>query len=197
VRGLLAAWRADPEFVLNHPAYAGATILVASPVFGLRAPGEQVASALAGYGFRVVISAEFSDILYDAMINAGIVLAQVPAKVADELLFAVEENPQISIMIDLDRCEVSTRGGLCAGFEIEEGARRRLGSGRDALADLLLAAQRSLASRDLAVDVRIRLQRRLMAICDAMKAPGADSFRGRRRLERFLEELSRADAGGS
>ena len=65
------------------------------------------------------------------------------------------------------------------------------------LADRLLAARRSLAARELAVDQRARLAVRLTAICDAMKAPGADTAHGERRLQKFLEELGRADGGGT
>lgn len=64
------------------------------------------------------------------------------------------------------------------------------------LAERLLAAQRSLGSLDIVADVRIRLQRRLMAICDATKAPGADPDRCVRRLEQFLEEIDRLSVGG-
>lgn len=60
------------------------------------------------------------------------------------------------------------------------------------LADALLAAQRRLGTLDLAAEDRIRLQRRLTAICDAMKSPGADAGRGERRLGEFLAELDRA-----
>jgi hypothetical protein len=50
--------------------------------------------------------------------------------------------------------------------------------------------QRLLGSADLVDDERLRLQRRFAAICDAMKAPGADTARGAWRLERFLADLA-------
>jgi 3-isopropylmalate/(R)-2-methylmalate dehydratase small subunit len=169
--------------------YSGATILISGPDSGISQAREQAARALAGCGFRAVISSRFSDFFHNEMIQVGIVLARLPDNAVDKLLHAVEADPRIPITIDLARREVTAHGGPCAVFEIAEYARQRLMAGTDALADRLMAAQRSLASCDLAADLRVRLQRRLTAICDAMKAPDADLDRGKRRLEKFLEEL--------
>ena len=54
--GLFAAWRADPDFVLNKPAYAGADVLVAGPDFGTDSSREHAVWALQNYGFKAVIS---------------------------------------------------------------------------------------------------------------------------------------------
>ena len=170
-------------------SYSGATILISGPDSGISQASAQAARSLVDCGFRAVISSRFSDIFYNEMIQAGIVLARLPDNVVDRLLHAVEADPRIPIAIDLARREVIVRGGPCAVFEIAEYARQRLMAGTDALADRLMAAQRSLASCDLGADLRIRLQRRLMAICDAMKAPDADLDRGKRRLEKFFEDL--------
>ena len=201
--GLFAQWRQDPEFVLNQSAYAGATILIAGSDFGSGPPRPEAAWALAGHGFRVVISPRFSDILYNDMTQAGIALARLPGNVVDKLLQTVEADPRILIAIDLDRREVRAGSEPCIVFEIDEYARQRLMAGQDAdgladqlLADQLLAAQRRLASCDLGLERQTRLRRRLMAICDAMKAPGADAAHGARRLKKFLDELDRAEHGG-
>lgn len=194
--GPLAASREDPRFVPSLGAYAGATILIcgpgsaAWPADGQAAHG-QAAHGLACHGFRVVISAGFDDILYNEMIQAGILPVQLPVNAVDNLLRAVEADPAIPLEVDLARREVSASGQPCWTFEIAEYARQRLMAGTDVLADRLLAAQRGLDACDLGADQRFRLQRRLMAICDAMKAPGADPNLGKRRLEKFLEELDR------
>src|SRR5450830_1913877 len=60
--GLFAAWRKDPEFVLNQPAYAKGTILVAGVDFGIGSSREHAVWALQNYGFKVVISSRFADI---------------------------------------------------------------------------------------------------------------------------------------
>ena len=54
--GLFAAWRADPDFVLNQPQYAGADVLVAGPDFGTGSSREHAVWALQNYGFKAVIS---------------------------------------------------------------------------------------------------------------------------------------------
>ena len=60
--GLFAAWRQDPDFVLNRPEHAGATVLVAGPDFGTGSSREHAVWALLDYGFRVVVSPRFADI---------------------------------------------------------------------------------------------------------------------------------------
>jgi 3-isopropylmalate/(R)-2-methylmalate dehydratase small subunit len=57
--GLFAAWRNDPDFVLNSPLYKGATILVAGPDFGTGSSREHAVWALLDYGFKVVLSSRF------------------------------------------------------------------------------------------------------------------------------------------
>jgi hypothetical protein len=64
-----------------------------------------------------------------------------------------------------------------------------LGGGTGSLAERLAAAQRVLASIAIDDDVRARFQRRLAAICDALKAPGADAARCARRLDLLLTDL--------
>ena len=66
--GLFAAWRADPEFVLNHPAYRGGSVLVAGPDFGTGSSREHAVWALKDYGVRAVLSSRFADIFRG---NAG------------------------------------------------------------------------------------------------------------------------------
>jgi 3-isopropylmalate/(R)-2-methylmalate dehydratase small subunit len=171
----------------------GATILIAGPGCGIGSWWPGAGREMAGNGFRAMISARFDEILYNDMIQAGIVLAQLPANVVDGLLQTVEANPGILLSIDLRRREVRAGSRTCVVFAIDECARQRLMAGRDALADRLQAAQRSLASRDLGAVQRSRLQRRLMAICDAIKVPGADMAHDARRLDKFLGDLGRAD----
>ncbi|HBW20118.1 MAG TPA: hypothetical protein DEH11_14465 [Actinobacteria bacterium] len=62
---------------------------------------------------------------------------------------------------------------------------------RGALAARLLAAQRGLAAADLPAEARMRLHRRLAAVCDALKSPAADAAAAGRRLEAFLAALDR------
>src|SRR6187200_3377631 len=70
--GLFAAWRKDPLFVLNNPAYAGASILVTGPDFGTGSSREHAVWALQDYGFKVVIGARFGDIFRGNAGKAGL-----------------------------------------------------------------------------------------------------------------------------
>ncbi|WP_235608757.1 3-isopropylmalate dehydratase small subunit, partial [Frankia casuarinae] len=60
--GLFAQWRADDGFVLNEPAYAAASILLAGSDFGTGSSREHAVWALQDYGFRAVLSPRFADI---------------------------------------------------------------------------------------------------------------------------------------
>ena len=60
--GLFAAWRQDPEFVLNKPEFANGTVLVTGADFGTGSSREHAVWALQNYGFRAVISSRFADI---------------------------------------------------------------------------------------------------------------------------------------
>ena len=81
-------WRYDkqgqpiPSFVLNNPAYAGARILVAGRNFGSGSSREHAAWAIAGYGFRVVVSSFFADIHKQNELNNGV----LPVVVTDAFL---------------------------------------------------------------------------------------------------------------
>src|SRR4030088_2383657 len=74
--GLFAAWRNDPEFILNRPERAGASVLVAGPDFGTGSSREHAVWALQNYGFRAVISSRFADIFRGNSGKAGLVAAQ-------------------------------------------------------------------------------------------------------------------------
>ncbi|MGZ4470220.1 MAG: 3-isopropylmalate dehydratase small subunit, partial [Nocardioidaceae bacterium] len=75
--GLFAAWRKDPQFVINQPEYDGATVLVAGPDFGTGSSREHAVWALMDYGFKVVLSSRFADIFRGNSGKAGLVAAQV------------------------------------------------------------------------------------------------------------------------
>src|SRR5690606_13525388 len=83
--GLFAAWRNDPEFVLNQPAYSDATVLVAGPDFGTGSSREHAVWALQNYGFKVIISPRFGDIFRGNSGKAGLLAAQVDEKVVAAL----------------------------------------------------------------------------------------------------------------
>jgi 3-isopropylmalate/(R)-2-methylmalate dehydratase small subunit len=114
--GLFAAWREDPAFVLNEPAYAGATILIAGTDFGIGSSREHAVWALADYGFRAVIAPRFGDIFRTNATKAGLLPVRLPADVVSALHDAVESDPATQITVDLDDRTVScpAAGGLAA-----------------------------------------------------------------------------------
>jgi 3-isopropylmalate/(R)-2-methylmalate dehydratase small subunit len=77
-KGLFAAWREDPSFVLNQSQYAGATILVAGTDFGIGSSREHAVRALTDYGFRAVIAPRFGDIFRTNSTKAGLLPVVLP-----------------------------------------------------------------------------------------------------------------------
>ncbi|MCW2802705.1 MAG: leuD [Propionibacteriaceae bacterium] len=128
--GLFAAWRNDPDFVLNRPAFAGATILIPGPDFGTGSSREHAVWALQNYGFRVVIGSRFGDIFRGNSGKAGLLIAVVDQKIIEELWEFVEANPSSPITVDLAERRISA-DGFEASFEIDDYTRWRLLEGLD------------------------------------------------------------------
>ena len=97
-------YRADglpkPEFVLNDPRYAG-QVLVAGKNFGCGSSREHAAWALYDAGFRAVVSSYFADIFRGNALNTGLLPLQVSDDALRRLLAAIEENPQLELVVDL------------------------------------------------------------------------------------------------
>ena len=128
--GLFAAWRKDPDFVLNQPQYAGATILVPGPDFGTGSSREHAVWALQNYGFRVVIGSRFGDIFRSNSGKAGLLIALVDQKIIEELWNFVEDHPDRPLTVDLTE-QTITAEGFSADFEIDAYTRWRLLEGLD------------------------------------------------------------------
>ncbi|MEU9884874.1 3-isopropylmalate dehydratase small subunit [Sphaerisporangium sp. NPDC051011] len=129
-KGLFAAWREDPEFVLNDAAYAGASILVTGPDFGTGSSREHAVWALQQYGFRAVIAARFGDIFRNNSTKMGLLPIVLPAETVEALQNAVEADTSIEVTVDLVERQVRW-GGEVAGFEIDDYTRWRLLEGLD------------------------------------------------------------------
>src|SRR5689334_16289515 len=91
--GLFGAWRGDPDFVLNRPEHAGASVLVAGKDFGTGSSREHAVWALMDHGFRVVLSPRFADIFRGNAGKAGLLAAQVDQSVIERLWTIVEADP--------------------------------------------------------------------------------------------------------
>ncbi len=128
--GLFAAWRNDPEFVLNNPAYASGSVLVAGPDFGTGSSREHAVWALRNYGFKVVIGSRFGDIFRSNSGKAGLLIAVVGQDVVEQLWAFVETNPGASLTVNLVD-ETITAGDDRYGFDIDDYTRHRLLNGLD------------------------------------------------------------------
>jgi 3-isopropylmalate/(R)-2-methylmalate dehydratase small subunit len=128
--GLFAAWRHDPEFVLNRPEHEGASILVAGPDFGTGSSREHAVWALHDYGFTVVISSRFADIFRGNSGKGGLLTAQVSQEVVEVLWAAIEADPELGVTVDLVAREIRA-GDLVAGFDVDDYVRWRLMEGLD------------------------------------------------------------------
>jgi len=132
--GLFAAWRGDPAFVLNNPAYASGSVLVAGPDFGTGSSREHAVWALQNYGFKVVISSRFADIFRGNSGKAGLLAAQVDEKVIQRLWDLIEAHPDTEITIDLEAKAIRAGNGADAiedSFDIDDYTRWRLLEGLD------------------------------------------------------------------
>jgi 3-isopropylmalate/(R)-2-methylmalate dehydratase small subunit len=134
--GLFAAWRTDPDFVLNRPESQGATVLVAGPDFGIGSSRQHAVWALADYGFRAVISARFGDIFYNNALQEGLLPVRLSAEAVASLHDAIEADPSVRITVDLAERVVRAESGageplLAVPFEIDDYARWRLMEGLD------------------------------------------------------------------
>lgn len=128
--GLFAAWRKDPDFVLNWPEHQGATVLVAGPEFGTGSSREHAVWALQNYGFRVVISPRFADIFRGNSLKGGLLTIELPEAVVERLWAAAEADPTTDVIVDLQAREVRFAGER-AQFELDDYARWRLLEGLD------------------------------------------------------------------
>ena len=131
--GLFAAWRGSPGFVLDNPAYADATVLIAGPDFGTGSSREHAVWALQEHGFRAVISPRFADIFRGNALKNGLLPVVLSPEDVESLMAAVEADPQQDVTVDLVAREVRC-GDLQAAFELDEHTRWRLMEGLDDIA---------------------------------------------------------------
>jgi 3-isopropylmalate/(R)-2-methylmalate dehydratase small subunit len=128
--GLFAAWRSDPDFVLNKPAYSAATILIAGPDFGTGSSREHAVWALQDFGFKVVLSSRFADIFRGNSGKGGLLTAQIPQETVEQLWQLIEAEPQTLVTVDLAERRVRA-GDIDAEFEVDDYVRWRLLEGLD------------------------------------------------------------------
>lgn len=128
---LFETWRAnEPDFVLNQPRFAGASILVAGPDFGTGSSREHAVWALMNYGFKAVISSRFADIFRGNSFKAGLLTVVLEEKVVARLFDDIEDDPRIVVTVDLLERQVRWPGEVHS-FELDDYTRWRLLEGLD------------------------------------------------------------------
>ncbi|MBI3216430.1 MAG: 3-isopropylmalate dehydratase small subunit [Mycobacterium sp.] len=128
--GLFAAWRADPNFILNLAPFDKGSVLVAGPDFGTGSSREHAVWALMDYGFRVVISSRFADIFRGNAGKAGLLAAQVTQDDLELLWKLIEQQPGLEITVNLQDRNI-TAGTVVVPFTIDEYTAWRLLEGLD------------------------------------------------------------------
>lgn len=128
--GLFAAWRNDPEFVLNNEAYTAGSVLVAGPDFGTGSSREHAVWALQNYGFKVVIGSRFGDIFRSNSGKAGLLIATVDQDVVERLWAFAEAVPGAELTVSLVDKTI-TAGSDVFAFDIDDYTRHRLLEGLD------------------------------------------------------------------
>lgn len=128
--GLFAAWRSDPDFVLNQPEFKNGTVLVAGADFGTGSSREHAVWALQNYGFKVVISSRFADIFRGNSQKGGLLTILLSQSEVEDLWVAIEANPALAITANLEAKTVSY-GEQVIAFEIDDYVRWRLMEGLD------------------------------------------------------------------
>src|SRR5690606_8014404 len=127
---LFAAWRGDPDFVLNQDAYRSGSVLVAGPDFGTGSSREHAVWALKDYGFRAVLSARFADIFRGNSGKQGLLAAQLAQEDIELIWKVLESAPGTEVTVDLESRTV-TCGDVVAPFQVDDYTRWRLMEGLD------------------------------------------------------------------
>lgn len=137
--GLFAAWRKDPGFVLNQPAWANGSILIPGPDFGTGSSREHAVWALQNYGFKVVIGSRFGDIFRNNSGKAGLLIATVDQAVVEQLWADAEAAPGADFTVDLETRTITTPQRVVE-FAVDEFTRHRLLEGLDDISSTLQLA---------------------------------------------------------
>jgi len=128
--GLFAAWRADPDFVLNQEPYRAGSVLVAGPDFGTGSSREHAVWALKDYGFRAVLSSRFADIFRGNSGKQGLLTAVVDQADIERIWVALEAAPGSSVTVDL-ATRTAAVADLTVPFAVDDYTRWRLLEGLD------------------------------------------------------------------
>lgn len=148
---LFRDWRYDKQgnpikdFVLNDPTYGG-QVLVAGKNFGSGSSREHAAWAIAGYGFRVVVSSFFADIHKNNELNNFVLPVVVTEGFLAELFASIKANPKMEVRVDLPNQTITNLAtGKCEHFEINGYKKHCLMNGLDDIDYLVSVKDKTIA----------------------------------------------------
>jgi len=121
----------NPEFILNRPAYRGASVLLARRNFGCGSSREHAPWALEDYGFRVLIAPSFADIFYNNCFKNAVLPIRFDEKTIADLFARTLQHPGYQLTVDLERLTVTDAFGLELRFEVDAFRRHCLLNGLD------------------------------------------------------------------
>ncbi len=136
-------WRYDsegrprPDFVLNQPRPAGATILLAGNNFGCGSSREHAPWALADFGFRAIISSSFADIFRNNCLKNGLLPLVVNKPTLERLFRIVDEDPSAELVLDVEPQTLRLPDGEVVHFPIDPYSKKCLLEGLDDMGYLL------------------------------------------------------------
>jgi len=114
-----ASRKPNPDFVLNQPRYAGASVLLARKNFGCGSSREHAPWAIDQYGFRVVIAPSFADIFFNNCFKNGLLPIALPEDVVSRLFDEVLAFPGYQLTIDLERQVIVKPQGEEIPFDVQ------------------------------------------------------------------------------
>jgi 3-isopropylmalate/(R)-2-methylmalate dehydratase small subunit len=121
----------NPDFVLNTPRYAGASILLARQNFGCGSSREHAPWALEDFGIRAIIAPSFADIFYNNCFKNGLLPIVVKAETVDSLFSAVASSEGYALTVDLPAQEVRGPDGWSVRFDVDAFRKHCLLNGLD------------------------------------------------------------------
>ena len=131
-KGLFSTWRDDRNFVLNDERYAGASVLVAGPSFGVGSSREHAVWAIQQGGFNAVIAPSFSDIFRNNCTKNGLVPVVLSEPTVNRIWEVIEADASAEITIDMQRLTVEIpSAGITEKFDMDASTQDRFLRGLD------------------------------------------------------------------
>lgn len=135
----------NPDFILNHPRYRNAAVLLARKNFGCGSSREHAVWALLDQGFRAVIASSFAEIFFNNCFKNGVLPIVLDADIVDRLFQEVAATPGYALTVNLPEQRITTPGKESIDFEVDPFRKDCLIHGLD---DIGLTLQQADAIRD-------------------------------------------------